>query len=55
MKHFLKNLLVLIIILGVLAVGWVVLRSYSRSKASFLFFSVLPARHTACRKHCKCC
>ena len=33
MKHFLKNLLVLIIIFGVIAIGWVVLRSYSRSKA----------------------
>ena len=33
MKQFLKKLFVLIIIFGVLAVGWVVLRSYSRSKA----------------------
>ena len=33
MKHFLKNLIVLIIIFGVIAVGWVVFRSYSRSKA----------------------
>ena len=33
MKQFLKKILVLIIILGVLAVGWVVVRSYSRGKA----------------------
>ena len=33
MKQFLKKLLVLIIILGALAVGWVVVRSYSRGKA----------------------
>ena len=34
MKQFLKKLFVLLIIFGVLAIGWVVFRSYSRSKAN---------------------
>ena len=34
MKQFLKKLLVLVIIIGALAVGWVVVRSYSRGKAN---------------------
>ena len=34
MKQFLKKLFVLLVIFGALALGWVVFRSYSRSKSN---------------------
>jgi len=38
MKHFLKKLIILLVILGVLAIGWVVLRSYSRKEKAKVVF-----------------